>query len=394
MKKKKLYLISYYFAPLGRADGVNRSYLAKYLAEQGWEIEVVNCANPHALLNSFQKDYSLLDILPSEVTIHPVKSTYWGPVGGILSLLGLADDPFGNWLKPAKEVSESIVDAPGIIYAIVPPVTNAKVAFHIAQQKNLPLILDFRDNNFKVPPNIVQSAATIITTGDRSLEDMQTHYKLSKDNGHIIYNGYPVNRLETSNEKQFSPNRLRIVYTGLLNLGQDPVVLAKAVARMEEKYPDAKGKVFVDYYGPNNFYTKLFLPKYLKENIHFRGYLPFKKVLKEIAQADMGYSSLQYKRNAYISAPSKVFQYISMETPILAVGPNNSALQTFVESNQIGTFSYYHDIEGQAEQIYYLLTHPDVRYEMSQKLKKVKPTFSMKHQVKLLSHILLQTISQ
>ena len=89
---KKLYLISYYFAPLGRADGVNRTYLVKYLAEAGWDIDVISCANPHGFIRSFQKDPSLLDVIPPQVKLHPIESNYWGPLGGIAELLGVIDD--------------------------------------------------------------------------------------------------------------------------------------------------------------------------------------------------------------------------------------------------------------------------------------------------------------
>ena len=42
---RTLYLVSFYFAPLGRADGINRTHLARMLADLGWKVEVI-CAEP------------------------------------------------------------------------------------------------------------------------------------------------------------------------------------------------------------------------------------------------------------------------------------------------------------------------------------------------------------
>lgn len=380
---KKLYLISYYFAPLGRADGVNRTYLVKYLAEAGWDVEVISCENPHGFIRSFQKDPSLLDVIPSDVKLHRIKSTYWGPIGGIAELLGIIDDSFNNWIRPVLNAADNIINQPGFIYAVVPPITNAKIAWNIARQKYLPLVIDFRDDVFNLDPNIVKHAATIIASTQASLEGMQAYYQLDTTKGTVIYNGYALDRLPETTTLKPKTEQLRIVYAGLLNMDQDPALLAKAIQHMEKKYPHTKGKVVVDYYGPQNFYTRLFLRKYLSDNIRFRGYVPFQTALAAIAQADIAYTSLKNEGKAYC-VPSKVFQYIAMETPILAVGPGG-ALKTFISQHQLGRYSSSDDIDAQAEDIYYFLQNHQAQQEIVDSIRKVKPQFAMQAQVHRLS---------
>ena len=66
----KVIFISYLFAPLARAAGVNRAYLVKYLAEAGWSVDVITGERYRSLFLVFQKDPRLLEILPAEVKIH------------------------------------------------------------------------------------------------------------------------------------------------------------------------------------------------------------------------------------------------------------------------------------------------------------------------------------
>ena len=216
---KKLYLISYFFAPLGRADGINRTYFTKYLSNLGWDIDVISCANPHGFIQSFVKDYSLMDIIPPQVKLHQINSAYWGPLGGIASLIGLVKDPFGNWYRPVMKMADSIVAEKGIIYAIVPPFTNARIAFDIAQKKEIPLIIDFRDNVFNLPEEIVHSCETIIASTEHSLEDMRQYYGLPIEMGLTMYNGFAMehtvgSRKKSKNERlnipSKMPKRLRI----------------------------------------------------------------------------------------------------------------------------------------------------------------------------------------
>lgn len=385
--KKKLYLISYYFAPLGRADGINRSYLVKFLSDLEWKIDVISCANPHAFLRNFQKDNSLLNIFPVSVNLHPVKSFYWGPVGQIAALSGLAPDPFGNWVKPAISTAREIVKEHGIVYAVVPPVSNAKIASTIAKEKKLPLVIDFRDDVFNLSKEILHQANLIVASTPVSLQNMLSYYKLDPDKGIVVFNGYPVERISSQHS---TSSKLRIIYAGLLNIDQDPALLARAVRYMEKRYPHTKGKVQVNYYGPKNYYTQLFLRKYLTPNIRYHGYLPFAQILEKITQADLAYTSLRDERKAYC-IPSKVFQYISMEVPILATGPDG-ALKDFINQNQIGRFSNSDDLEAQAEDIYYLLSNPTALAQMKQNLQKIKPEFAMKSQVEILDKTLIKLL--
>ncbi len=371
---KKLYIISYYFAPLGRADGINRTYLSKFLAEKGWNIEVISCHNPKGLLRNFQKDEKLLNILPNSVKINPIPNHY-GRINELFSLMQFSKDPFPSWIEPAIRQGEKIISKRGIIYAIAPPVTNVKVAAKLAKKAGLPLVIDFRDDDFTLNKRHVQQAESIIASTKRSLKNMLEFYAVDSQKGEVIYNGYAV---KTSSTKKIrKDNELTIIYSGLLNHSQHPIMLIKALRNMEERYPETKGKVKINYYGPRNYYTSLFLKRYLNQKIQFHGYIPFQEVLKKIEQSDVAYTSLT-KWNEYC-IPSKVFQYISMNTPLLGTGPYG-ALSDFITKHNFGKFSHWQDIDAQTDDIYSFLLDKHSYNTIVNNLANKSSNYSMKTQ--------------
>jgi len=376
---KKLYLISYYFAPLGRADGINRSYLVKYLYELGWDIDVIACSNPHGFIRNFQSDPNLLDVIPSCVRLHHIRSPYWGPLGGIGSILRLLPDPFLNWYGPAVKNGMSNATSPGILCAVAPPLVNVLVANKIAERTGFPLVVDFRDNVFNVPSRIVKRGRGIVASTPFSLDELCDHYGIDPQNGHVMYNGFPEDAEIQTRSTIRTRNDLRVVYAGLLNLDQDPVIIIRAIKLLEEMYPETKGLIQVDFFGPPNYYTKLFLQRKLNNQFRFHGYLPFSDIVSKIGSSDIGFASIRGAKKSYC-IPSKVYQYIAAETPVFAVGPKG-ALSDLVSDKDIGLFADYSDLKRQAEILHDFLSKGDLIVSMKNNLKKLKPEMSMRFQV-------------
>ena len=183
----------------------------------------------------------------------------------------MADDPFGNWRQPVLRHAGSIFREPGILYAVVPPVVNATIAWEIARDKKCPLVIDFRDNEFNIPQAIVKDAGTIIASTQHSLEEMRQYYQLDNDRGIEVQNGYPEDLSPLPVRERERTGRLRIVYAGLLNMDQDPAMLARAVRLMEIRYPETRGAVLVDYFWPSKLLYSPFSPKVFVGHHPFQG---------------------------------------------------------------------------------------------------------------------------
>ncbi|HRZ39467.1 MAG TPA: hypothetical protein P5246_00500, partial [Candidatus Omnitrophota bacterium] len=110
----KLYLVSYYFAPLGRADGVNRTYLVKYLSEMGWDIDVVTGENYRSVVLNFQQDPALLNVLPGSINIQRFKSDQGWLMYDLKKTLNIRNNLRRSWIQEA--VDQAQFDKKGIVY--------------------------------------------------------------------------------------------------------------------------------------------------------------------------------------------------------------------------------------------------------------------------------------
>lgn len=376
---KTLYLISFYFAPLGRADGVNRAFLTRYLADLGWDIKVICADNPHGLLRNYQTDPSLLDVLGPRVQRIGVPY-HAGIRNELASLAHLKPDPFSHWIPAATEEALRQIDGPGLVYAVVPPVSNALVAWQIAKQKNLPLILDFRDNEFSLPRSCVEDAVMITASTQRSLDDMRVHYGRGSDKRRdmVYFNGYPD--LASSTPPIITPeDPLRLIYAGLLNWEQHPAMLSQAVSVVRRRRPDLDGRLQLDYYGPRNYYTKLVMRRDRNDGTRFNGYLPFAQVRKELATSSMGISTLVAASKTYC-IPSKVFQYLAAGLPTFAVTPPG-ALSDFVERTGTGIHILPKPRNAIADALEHLLDQPELLQTMRSRVLAQREQYSLRSQV-------------
>lgn len=383
---KNLYLISFYFAPLGRADGVNRSYLSRYLGDRDWNIRVICADQPHGLFRNYQTDPSLLEVLGPRVERHGVPYQS-GARNELAFLAGLKVDPFTRWVPDAVSAGRGIIDGPGIIYAVVPPVSNALVAWQLAKETGLPLVLDFRDNEFRLPPECVRDSALIVASTQRSLDDMRVHYQLDTVGRHdtVYYNGFPD--IEPPQENPTADRaQLRMIYAGLLNWEQDPALLARASRSLVRRRADLRSRLRIDYFGPNNYYTKLALRAHRQDGVHFSGYIPFAKVREELSKASMGVTTLVAASKSYC-IPSKVFQYLAAGLPLFAVTPPG-ALSTLIASTGIGVCVPPSPKSGVVDLLEDLLDNPEQLASLRENVRQQRSQFSLRQQISILDEAL------
>jgi glycosyltransferase involved in cell wall biosynthesis len=185
MKPKKILLITPYFAPQTHAAMFRVYKLAKYLPSHGYEVHVLTVDTNYL----YNEDNSLLDQLPSEVTIHTAQ--YIEPtLRGIKMALGGADstfaalkkkqnkqnpslkpsapqntfkqqsivsrlklwfanrpDRFWTWQKPALKEAEKIIKQHDInvIYTTTAPFSTLSIGAALKHKLNIKWVADFRD---------------------------------------------------------------------------------------------------------------------------------------------------------------------------------------------------------------------------------------------------------
>ncbi len=324
----KLYLVSYYFAPLGRADGVNRTYLVKYLSEMGWDIDVVTGKNYRSVVLNFQQDPALLNVLPGSINIQRFKSDQDWLMYDLKKTLNIRNNLRRSWIQEA--VDQVQFDKKGIIYAVVPAIDNAVLAYQLAEKHGCPLVLHLVDDTCDIDPAIVKRADLVFGATEQIQKNTSAFYGI----GTVLPMPNGITDLLDIPEQKKAGLPVRIAYAGSLNFRTQPEIFARACQRLIKQDPAFGKQIEVDFYGPRGYYPTLRLTPYLGPQIRFKGYLSFNELMRVLTQYDMALASVKGE----ISFVSKVYHYLNAGLPIFALD-DCGGLRDFVEQNQIGTAS-------------------------------------------------------
>jgi len=370
---KRLLLISYHFPPVGGA-GVQRPLkFVKYLRHYGWDVSVLMAANPSVPVF----DESLCRDLPDDLVIE--KARTWEPdyrlkqqigqqqqaqAGIVARLKGMArstakglasvvlqPDPQMLWVPNALSAAKRLLgrlphDA---ILATAPPYSNLVLGTMLKKRTGLPLIVDYRDEwdlssqylensrkdwfsqviQERMQRSVLRRADAIIATTQGSTARLQDRAQQagSRAPAYCIYNGFDPTDFEglmqSSQKSPLCRSRFRIVYTGTLwNLTNvQPVV--EAVERLQQDSPellDHLELVFVGRKTPEQIACLNRLSS-TRCKVDIRDYCDHATALELMADADALCLLLSGVPGAERVAPAKLFEYLALRKPILAITP-------------------------------------------------------------------------
>ncbi|MFN0197623.1 MAG: glycosyltransferase [Planctomycetaceae bacterium] len=377
--RKRLLLVSYHFPPVGGA-GVQRPLkFVKYLRRFGWDATVLMAANPSVPVF----DESLLADIPSETTL--LKARTWEPsyrlkggatsspksaddsrlkpgikqraVGVVRNMLRrtagilLQPDPQILWAPNAyREACRYLAQVPhDAILATAPSYSNLLLGCHLKHKFGLPLVVDFRDEwdlssqylensqrdrlsqfvQQRMQRRVLRTADMILATTKSSTARLQERAQQVQSiaPAECIYNGYDDDDFEdllSANAGVYRQNeRFRIVYTGTLwNLTSvEPIMMA-----MEElQRTDPQLTERIEFVGVGR---KTPEQRHLLERMQRTGcrlilkeYCSHTEALSEMQSADALCLLLSDLPGAERVAPAKLFEYMALQKPILAVVP-------------------------------------------------------------------------
>lgn len=324
---KTIYLVSYYFAPLGRADGVNRTYLVKYLSEFGWNMHVITGIEYRSLVLNFQRDPSLLEILPRSVKIHRFESHHGWLVYDFKKVLGARNNLRSYWIRDVEQNFQPQEE--GIFMAVVPPVDNAFLAYNLSRKYNTPLALYYPDDVLDAPAHIVEHAKVIFCVTPQIKESLERNYH--HQNIVVVEHGSPEPLEYQATDRKCVGYPIKMVYAGSFNFRTRPEIVGQAYRQLMRKDPSVAQKLCIDLYGPQGYYLWFFLRRYLNDHVCYKGYLPFRKLMCLLS----GYDIALTVNHADVAFPSKVFHYLNAGLPIFAV-TDHPELVKFVQKYGIG----------------------------------------------------------
>jgi glycosyltransferase involved in cell wall biosynthesis len=378
--KKRLLFISYAFPPTG-GGGVQRSAkFTKYLPEYGWQSTVLTAANPSVPVQDqdLQDDLNRSTKILRARTLEPsyamkkslVDSGQRRSGPSIRSLLRrvamqvLQPDPQVLWNPAAMRMArQTLLQTPhDAIYATGPPFSSFLLGRALKRRFGLPLILDFRDEwllvsqyleSYQIGPlayhrqrrmmtRVLKAADAVVATTRASATEIENH---CRDHGisppvTCIYNGYDEDDVANIGPPSTDSQRFRIVYTGTLWKLTDVSPLVSALEHLSSIAPSAARQIECVLAGRRTSEQDVHLQRLRATpvNVEQHDYLPHRSALSLAASAQALVMLLADQPGAERVVPAKLFEYLALQKPILAICPHGETANLLRQHGHLNVF--------------------------------------------------------
>ncbi len=374
MREKKVLIIAYYFPPLGMGGVQRATKFAKYLSSFGWKPFVLTVKDVEYLA----KDPSLLEDLPPQVKV--IRTESFDPLrisfvlksffkkrkqkeksvkrstvekSKLSSWLFFPDSKIG-WIPFAllsglKIIRKERVD---LIFTTSPPPSLHLVGYFLKLLTGKPWVADFRDpwigfhyEDYPTPFHlwlknrliglITQNAKAIVSINEKITQRLVSLYPFIK-NIKTIPNGY--------DESDFNippfvkTDSFIIAYLGTFSPDHNPGHFLLGLRSLLDEKKALKEKIKLKHIGLcMGIDLDGMIKKYdLSEVVERRGYLPHKEALAQLQDASVLLLTTSPSPEAEMISTSKLFEYMPLKKPILAIVPPNGAASQIVSALNLG----------------------------------------------------------
>lgn len=376
---RRLLLISYHFPPVGGA-GVQRPLkFVKYLRHFGWDVSVLMAANPSVPVfdeslcrdlpddlviekaRTWEPDYQTKQQLAGKSPIGTDSGTRRGLVSSVKGALkrtvkGIANtvlqpDQQMLWLPNALGAARRLLKRlpHHAILATAPPYSNLILGTMLKKRTGLPLVVDYRDEwdlssqylenskrdwfsrvvQERMQRSVLRRADAIVATTNGSTNRLQERAQQagSKAPAFCIFNGFDetdfANLSSHMSEQNTERTRFRLVYTGTLWNLTTVEPLVKAIERLHAEVPELLERLELVFVGRKTPEQVAILNRIANTGcqIELRDYCDHSEALGLMAGADVLCLLLSGVPGAERVAPAKLFEYLALRKPILAITP-------------------------------------------------------------------------
>jgi glycosyltransferase involved in cell wall biosynthesis len=366
-------VVSYYFPPAG-GGGVQRwTKFIKYLSNDNWRFTIIT-AQPDAIL---AEDKTLLQEIPEKTRIIRIKNAE--PAMRFSQALKTASY-WKRWLSAFIYVTDSRVRWNATVLPVIcteldrtrydtviitmPPYMLADLAAKLTSCRREPVVLDMRDpwsiNPYKIYPTPVhrildqrRELKTIrrINFLISAYQSIINHYSLRIPEFHekksiVIPNGYDEDDLTEKRTAKVSENRaFKIAFSGTfyshLNHPEN-FFNALQVLNLESK------NIHFYHFGKSVYDLTRLAKRYQQKNFfHAMGYLSHRNCLTHLMAMD---AFLLVLDNRVVHADKtiggKVYEYLALKKPILALVPENGEAAALIRATDSGIVCANSNMKG------------------------------------------------
>jgi len=363
--KRRVFVVAYYFPPMG-LSGVQRTLkLVKYLHDFGWASTILTITSKtyYAFDESFLTELAHRDVeIIRTNAIDPVKlfknrktiklkNEWLRKILNRISQFFFIPDNKIFWKSSAVKAGlvELNKTEHQIIFSTAPPYTDHLVACELKRATGLPLVLDFRDSwldnpyhfywtpfhktlHYHLERKVVKSANLIVTINRTIKEKLVARHRdvLSLGSVKVLTQGYDQEDF-TKYAKPYkkTKGKMKWLYTGVFYEKNTPEPLYKALALLKISHPEIFAHIEFHMIGyvQQEFVNRTKIHQ-INDLFTYHDYQEHPVVIHWLSQADALWLSLGVGKGYESISTGKVYEYIGSGKPILALCPDNDVAKT------------------------------------------------------------------
>lgn len=406
-------IVSAYFPP-ANTPGVHRMLrFSRHLLADGWRVQVLTI-DPGYFHIGAKLDEGMLKDVPEGVDLHKTKV-----FRGITKILELKNrtlrrhgktlaDARSNGASPTekhrsanrgqrlKDNLISVFEFPDpdvgvragadllrknpadVILSTAPPYTPHLIAAELSRRFKIAWVADFRDP-MRVPlawcpeqgrvrmtlrkwleERIVSTADAIVLNTERMKTEFENVYGTGVSGKlHCVTNGYDSTFFDKYAEiRPRQDGSLTITHAGSLYGARNPIPLLTALASAVEKERMPRGSICVNLIGTHGAefsITQTVAKLNLESAVKLLPPVPYDECLRHMAASHV---LLVIQPDTQIQVPAKMYEYIALHRPILALSPDG-AVGDLMREGHLGILAPPHDVDAIEEALCTLYAQKD-----------------------------------
>jgi|SoiMethySBSTD1v2_1073268.scaffolds.fasta_scaffold233404_2 glycosyltransferase involved in cell wall biosynthesis len=363
-KKPHVVLIAYYYPPSTSIGGMRPYRFSKYLKRLGYTCDVITASEQKApapdvilvpdpvgaVLEGRSKDR------PTSMGWHVERFIRRFVIPGCMGV---------SWsMDAARKCQEILTRHPHrkvVVLTTFPPVGTVLAGLLIHSREKVPWIADFRDPMSsgiiartlhsralywlrQMEDRAIRRASAVIANVSGVGELWRSTHPKEAGKIHVIWNGYDTEDRPQAREIPVREKR-EIVHAGSIYWGRSPLPILQSFARLRERGEPTVADAKISLIGP--IVNKYEMDPPLCERAAREGWLnmtdgsvPKAEALRATEEAD---GLLLLQPDSDLQIPAKLFEYIGIGRPVLALVPPNSAVEYVLKGAEIPNVCIYNN---------------------------------------------------
>ena len=386
---KKVLIITYYWPPSGGGGVMRWLKMSKFLPGLGWQPIIYTPENPdpsvidESLLREIHPDiielktpiwepYDFYRKITGKKTGEKFKSGYISEAaeGNWKNKLSvfirgnfLIPDPRKFWINPSvKFLSKFLKENPvDLIISTGPPHSMHIIALGLKKKFDISWIADFRDpwtdidfyhklklttwadkKHKNLEKKVLAAADHVVTVSPGCAADIQ---KIAQRKIEVINNGFDPTDYDFELPKL--DEKFTISHFGAFNKDRNPATLWKVLGELASANPDFKKLLKINLIGQTDQSVICEIEKNkLKENLVVKDHLAHKEGLIELSKSQVLLLPLNDAPNVKGILPGKMYEYMALRRPILALGPTDADYAKILSETKAGISLDFNDEQG------------------------------------------------